>query len=90
MGIAPDDITNGPSFIAKLVDEKIIEKKMVSILLQRNPLASYITFGGKSDFMMNKVNGSTPINWYKSTNKTHWKLKIRDTLVRSRNNTWAF
>lgn len=90
LGIAPDDEKNGPSFIAKLVEDKIIDSKMVSVLLQRKPLSSYITFGGKSDFMMNKVNGSTPINWYKSTNKTSWKLKLRDTLVRKPNETWGF
>jgi len=40
--------------------------------------------------MMNKVNGTMPINWYKSTSKTKWKLRVRDTLIRDRNNSWAF
>jgi|LauGreDrversion4_2_1035121.scaffolds.fasta_scaffold473612_1 hypothetical protein len=40
--------------------------------------------------MMNKVNGTTPINWYKSTSQTRWKLRVRDTLIRDRNNSWAF
>ena len=90
LGIAPDDESNGPSFVCKLVSDGVVENKQISLLLQRKPLSSYITFGGKTDNMMHEVNGTYPINWYSSTSKTKWKLRVRDTLIRDQNNTWTF
>lgn len=88
LGLAPEDEANGPNFIVKLKDEGIIGRKMASVLLQKKPLSSYITFGGKTDTMMFTVNGTQPINWYNSTSKTKWKLRVQNLHIRDRVNQW--
>jgi hypothetical protein len=90
LGIAPDDPHNGPSFVAKLHDDGVVEKKMISLLLQKAPLSSYITFGGKSEFMMTTINGTQPLNFYRSTDNTRWKVRIFDLLIRDPVDKWAF
>ena len=52
LGIAPDDPSNGPSFVATLNNDGYIHSKMISLLLKRSPLSSFATFGGYSQFMM--------------------------------------
>lgn len=52
LGIAPDDPTNGPSFVASLKNGNYIKYKMLGINLQKSPMTSYVTFGGMSEFMM--------------------------------------
>jgi hypothetical protein len=88
LGLAPEDASNGPSFIVKLKDEGIIGRKMASVLTQKKPLSSYITFGGKTDTMMFTVNDTQPINWYNSTSKTRWKLRVQNLHIRDRVNKW--
>jgi hypothetical protein len=44
----------------------LIGNSMISLLIQKKPLSSYITFGGKTDFMMFTVNKTQPILWYNS------------------------
>lgn len=63
---------------------------MVSLLLQKAPLSSYITFGGKSEFMMTTINGTQPLNFYRSTDNTRWKVRIFDLLIRDPIDKWAF
>lgn len=63
---------------------------MVSLLLQKAPLSSYITFGGKSEFMMTTINGTQPLNFYRSTDSTRWKVRIFDLLIRDPIDKWAF
>ena len=46
IGLAPDDLSNGPSFLAELYNQKIIDKKLISIDLNYPPGTSRITFGG--------------------------------------------
>lgn len=90
LGVAPDDKASGPSFVDKLKDEGIIERKMISLLIQKKPLSSYVTFGGKTDFMMITVNRTQPIIWYNSTSLTNWKLKVMNTHIRDSENKWKF
>jgi hypothetical protein len=68
----------------------LIGNSMISLLIQKKPLSSYITFGGKTDFMMFTVNKTQPILWYNSTSKTNWKLKVTNTHIRDHANKWNF
>ncbi len=86
LGVAPDDKATGPSFVDKLKEEGIIDRKMISLLIQKKPLSSYVTFGGKTDFMMITVNRTQPIIWYNSTSLTTWKLKVMNTHIRDSEN----
>jgi len=90
LGVAPDDKATGPSFVDKLKEEGIIDRKMISLLIQKKPLSSYVTFGGKTDFMMITVNRTQPIIWYNSTSLTNWKLKVMNTHIRDSENKWKF
>ena len=49
IGLAPDDPTNGPSFIAELNNQHIIDATIVGIDLNPPPNSSTITLGGYSD-----------------------------------------
>lgn len=82
LGIAPDDPSNGPSFVAKLKAEGYIDKKMLSINMQKSPLSSYATFGGMSEFMMHEVNGRKPVYWYKSASNDRWRVKVHNLMTR--------
>jgi hypothetical protein len=88
--VAPDHKSNGPSFVDKLHEAGIIGRKMMSMLIQKKPLSSYVTFGGKTDTMMMKVNKTHPIIWYNSTSELNWKLKVTNTHVRDSSNKWKF
>lgn len=55
---------------------------MISLLIQKKPLSSYVTFGGKTDFMMITVNKTQPVIWYNSTSEKTWKLKVMNTHLR--------
>ncbi len=90
LGVAPDHQSNGPSFVDKLHEAGIIGRKMMSLLIQKNPLSSYVTFGGKTDSMMMTVNKTQPIIWYNSTSELNWKLKVTNTHVRDSSNKWKF
>ena len=46
LGIAPDDPTNGPSFVATLLKDGYINQKILGMQLQQAPAASFVTFGG--------------------------------------------
>ena len=60
------------------------------MLIQKSPLASYITFGGKTDSMMMTVNKTQPIIWYNSTSDSAWKLKVINTYIRDSSDQWKF
>lgn len=49
--MAPDDPKNGPSFVATLVDQKVIDRKMVGIMITGPDQGgdSTITMGGYDD-----------------------------------------
>jgi hypothetical protein len=68
----------------------LIGNSMISLLIQKKPLSSYITFGGKTDFMMFTINRTQPIIWYNSTSKTNWKLNVWNTYFRDQTNKWKF
>ena len=75
LGIAPDDPSNGPSFIALLYENRIIAQKMLGMLISKQPKASYVTFGGYTEFLMYSINGADPIiSWYPSQDTKRWKV----------------
>ena len=51
IGLAPDDPSNGPNFIATLKNQKVIDSKMFGIMLGNPTLSldSTITIGGYDD-----------------------------------------
>lgn len=57
VGLAPDDPSNGPSFIQALKDSKLIDKAMFGMYLGKAAIqSSYITYGGYDSTKM--MNGS--------------------------------
>ncbi len=51
IGLAPDDISNGPSFISTLKDQGVIDKKMFGLMITQlnQNQDSTITIGGYDD-----------------------------------------
>ena len=45
IGLAPDDPSNGPSFITAMKDAKIIPNSMFGVYMRPSPSSSTIMFG---------------------------------------------
>ena len=55
---------------------------MIGILMKKSPYASYVTFGGMSEFMMYEdENGDNPVYYYESTNPKRWYVKVLDFML---------
>jgi hypothetical protein len=73
IGLAPDDPSNGPSYIGELKMQGLIDDKIVSIDLNPYPETSTITIGG----LDSKSASDSQILYYDS-DKKNWKLELWD------------
>lgn len=47
------------------------------------PKASYVTYGGFTEFLMYSINGAAPIiNWYTTPDHKRWKVQVKDMMVK--------
>lgn len=69
IGLAPDDISNGPSFISTLKDQGVIDKKMFGLMITQlnQNQDSTITIGGYDDTQFQKYIDKD-IYWYSTMN----------------------
>ena len=69
IGLAPDDISNGPSFISTLKDQGVIDKKMFRLMITQlnQNQDSTITIGGYDDTQFQKYIDKD-IYWYSTMN----------------------
>jgi len=72
-GLAPDGEENGPSFVAALYDNKLIEKKMFGFVFGRGTRLNQITFGGYDASLMAP---NHTIHWFKQTNLSRWEIDL--------------
>lgn len=80
LGIAPDDPSNGPSFISSLMTGKVITSKVFGLLITPAAVtASAITIGGYDSSMMstNYMN----IHWEPLYNTSRWYMKVNDLRI---------
>ena len=47
LGLSPDELGNGPSYVAALKQQNLIDQKMVSFFLSQDKMSQF-TFGGYS------------------------------------------
>lgn len=80
LGVAPDDPTNGPSFIALLKNDKKIKEKVVGLQINKSPKPSYATIGGNNEAFMYQIDGKYPVCYYKTESSTRWKIKVQDLM----------
>ncbi len=76
IGLAPDDPNNGPSFIAELYNQNVIDEKLVTIDLN-SPGTSKITIGNLDSALIDQQ-----ILYYKS-DQSQWKLELWDFKIGS-------
>lgn len=73
IGLAPDDDSNGPSYIAELYNQKLVSDKIITVDLNILPLASKITFGG-----LDTETVAETILYYPQTDPKKWELELWD------------
>jgi len=79
IGLAPDDLANGPSFIATLQDQTIISEKKFGLIIgpkNQSDIKSTITIGGYDETMFKDE--SKVINWYPIVNQARWEIALQD------------
>ena len=59
LGLSPDDTKNGPSFVANLKNQGLIDKKMISFYLSKTT-GSKFTFGG---YLENMIKANQAVVW---------------------------
>lgn len=84
LGLSPDDPNNGPSYIAQLKDNKVIEQKIVSFFFSRAKQSEF-TFGGYKQYLIKEgpQEDGFGIHWYNLIGTRYWEVEIRDLKVES-------
>lgn len=75
LGLAPDDPSNGPSYISALVEQGIVSKKIFGLVYGKS-LDSEITLGGWDETWMKSRDDD--IHFFDQTNQTRWEIDVRD------------
>jgi hypothetical protein len=69
IGLAPDDPSNGPSFVAQLKTDGYIDKKMFGIGLKTSSSNANITFGSVDSSYSNII-------WYNQKYNSNWTVEL--------------
>ncbi|CDW83707.1 eukaryotic aspartyl protease family protein [Stylonychia lemnae] len=80
LGLAPDQESNGPSYVAKLKESKVIDKKQVGLYIASDVDGSVMSFGGYDKEMLKSCsdNDGCGVHWYDLTGKNWWQIEIQD------------
>lgn len=79
VGLAPDDPSNGESFVGYLKNAGLIDKKMVAINLKKRPEKSTAQFGGW--LQSEKRNQTNDFYTYKIKNDKAWEVEVWDVAM---------
>lgn len=82
IGLAPDDPSNGPNFLASLYGKKLIDANMFGLMLTTidSQQASAITVGGYDKTQFKDLT-KKEISWYQSTSSTMWQIPVNDMKI---------
>jgi hypothetical protein len=74
LGMAPDDPSNGPSYVSALHDSNIIDNRQVGMIFgQEDNTPQQITFGGYDE---SYIKNTDFLHKYKSINSSRWELDL--------------
>jgi hypothetical protein len=80
LGLAPDNPSNGPSFITSMKNKGVISRRMLGMQINNSSLNSFVTYGGVTPSVMyhDSKTQEIPVYFYETSDPKSWKIDVFD------------